>query len=116
MLEYIHVQEGGNIQRTPWRNTIIEKANTYLIESTTGKECLYSAAPLSSWACTVLIKHVHFSPLCGMHYASMFAVIADMYWLSSDEIHSCSEKTLVSVFTFVTNRALILFVQGCSLV
>jgi hypothetical protein len=29
--EYIHVQEGENIQRTPWRNTIIEKANTYLI-------------------------------------------------------------------------------------
>jgi hypothetical protein len=31
--EYIHVQEGENIQRTPWRNTIIEKANTYLIAS-----------------------------------------------------------------------------------
>jgi hypothetical protein len=31
MPEYIHVQEGENIQRTPWRNTIIEKANTYLI-------------------------------------------------------------------------------------
>jgi hypothetical protein len=24
-------QEGNNIQRTLWRNTIIEKANTYLI-------------------------------------------------------------------------------------
>jgi hypothetical protein len=28
---YIHVQEGENIQKAPWRNTIIEKANTYLI-------------------------------------------------------------------------------------
>jgi hypothetical protein len=24
-LIYIHVQEGENIQRTPWRNTIIER-------------------------------------------------------------------------------------------
>jgi hypothetical protein len=31
MSEYIHVQEGKNIQRTSWRNTIIEKTNTYLI-------------------------------------------------------------------------------------
>jgi hypothetical protein len=29
--EYIHVHKGENIQRTPWRNTIIEKADTYLI-------------------------------------------------------------------------------------
>jgi hypothetical protein len=29
--EYIHVQEGENIQRTPCGNTIIENANTYLI-------------------------------------------------------------------------------------
>jgi hypothetical protein len=28
--EYIHVQEGG-IYKYPWRNTIREKANTYLI-------------------------------------------------------------------------------------
>jgi hypothetical protein len=32
--EYIHVQEGENIQRTLWRNTIIEKVNTYLIAGT----------------------------------------------------------------------------------
>jgi hypothetical protein len=31
MPEYIHVQEGKNIQRTSWRDKIIEKANTYLI-------------------------------------------------------------------------------------
>jgi hypothetical protein len=31
MLEYIYVQKGKNIQRTPWRNIIIEKTNTYLI-------------------------------------------------------------------------------------
>jgi hypothetical protein len=30
-VEYKHVQEGGNIQRTRWRNTIIEKTNIYLI-------------------------------------------------------------------------------------
>jgi hypothetical protein len=30
--EYIYVQEGENIQITPWRNTIIKKANTYLID------------------------------------------------------------------------------------
>jgi hypothetical protein len=29
--EYIHVQEGENVQITPWRNIIIKKANTYLI-------------------------------------------------------------------------------------
>jgi hypothetical protein len=33
--KYIHVQEGENIQITPWRNTIIEKANIYLILWTT---------------------------------------------------------------------------------
>jgi hypothetical protein len=26
-------RRGDNIQRIPWRNTIIEKANTYLIEN-----------------------------------------------------------------------------------
>jgi hypothetical protein len=31
MPEYIYVQERENIQRTLWRNIIIEKANTYLI-------------------------------------------------------------------------------------
>jgi hypothetical protein len=29
--EYIYVQEGENIQKNPERNTIIKKANTYLI-------------------------------------------------------------------------------------
>jgi hypothetical protein len=33
MFEYIHVQEGENIQRTPWRNIIIEKPITHLIPS-----------------------------------------------------------------------------------
>jgi hypothetical protein len=31
--KYIHVQEGKNIQRTPWRNTIIEKTIRHLIPS-----------------------------------------------------------------------------------
>jgi hypothetical protein len=31
MTEYIYVQDVENIQRTPWKNTIIEKSNTYLI-------------------------------------------------------------------------------------
>jgi hypothetical protein len=29
MPEYIHVQEGENIQRIHWRNIIIEKSNIY---------------------------------------------------------------------------------------
>jgi hypothetical protein len=31
MSEYIYVQEKENIQTIPWRNIIIENANTYLI-------------------------------------------------------------------------------------
>jgi hypothetical protein len=41
----------------------------------------------------ISIKHMYFSSLCGMHGADMYAVIADMHWLFSNEIHSCSKTS-----------------------